>query len=91
MYDTLYQFKPGGGEVTPDLATECKPNGAGSVWTCTLRQGVKFADGSALDANDVVASYAAEWDTKNPNHVGNAGSFDYFASLFGGYLNPPAT
>ena len=90
VYDALYQFKPGGGDVVPDLATDCKANAAGDVWTCTLRQGVKFADGSTFDANDVVATYAAQWDAKNPNHVGNGGTFDYFPALFGGFLNPPS-
>jgi peptide/nickel transport system substrate-binding protein len=42
-----------------------------------------------LDANDVVDSYAVQWDTKNPLHVGNTGTFEYFPGLFGGYLNPP--
>jgi hypothetical protein len=39
----------------------------------------------------VIASFAAQWDTKNKNHVGNAGTFDYFPALWGGFLNPPAS
>jgi peptide/nickel transport system substrate-binding protein len=48
-----------------------------------LRQGVLFHDGSAFDANDVVASWAAGLDASSPFHVGNTGSFDYPAYLFG--------
>ena len=52
---------------------------------------MKFQDGSAFDANDVVTSFAAQWDANNPLHVGNGGTFDYFAALWGGFLNPPAS
>jgi peptide/nickel transport system substrate-binding protein len=48
-----------------------------------LRQGVLFHDGSSLDANDVVASWAAGLDASSPYHVGNTGSFDYPAYLLG--------
>ena len=47
---------------------------------------MKFHDGSALDANDVVASLARQWDPNNPLHVGNGGTFDYWAALWGGFL-----
>jgi ABC-type transport system substrate-binding protein len=87
--ESLYAYKVGGTEVEPALATECKPNTDLTVWTCTLRDGVTFHDGAAFDANDVVASYAAQWDTKNKNHVGRSGAFEYFPGLFGGFLNPP--
>jgi peptide/nickel transport system substrate-binding protein len=87
--ESLYAYKVGGTEVEPALATECKPNADLTVWTCTLRDGVKFHDGADLDANDVVATFAAQWDTKNKNHVGRSGAFEYFPGLFAGYLNPP--
>jgi len=71
------------------LATECTPNADSTVWTCKLRDNVKFADGSAFDANDVVVSYAAQWDTKHPLHKGRTTAFEYWPALFGGFLNPP--
>ena len=49
-----------------------QPSADSKTWTCKLRDGVKFHDGAALDANDVVASYALQWDTKNPLHKGRA-------------------
>jgi peptide/nickel transport system substrate-binding protein len=91
IFDPLYTYKPGATDVIPNLATSCDSNAEGTVWTCHLRDGVKFHDGAALDANDVVATFAASWDTKNPNHVGNGGSFEYFPGLWGGFLNPPAS
>ena len=58
-------------------------------WTFTLRQGVTFHDGSSLDANDVVLSYAVQWDAAHPLHKGNTGAFEYWTYLFGAFLNAP--
>ena len=89
--ESLYAYKVGGTAVEPSLATACTPSTDLLVWTCTLRDGVTFHDGAALDANDVVVSYAAQWDTKHPLHIGRSGAFEYFPGLFGGFLNPPAS
>ena len=75
----------------PALATECAPNADLSTWTCTLRDGVKFHDGATFDANDVVTTYAVQWDAAHPLHVGNSGVFEYWGGLWNGYLNPPAS
>ncbi|MEQ8899603.1 MAG: ABC transporter substrate-binding protein [Roseovarius sp.] len=49
--------RPGrGGKPEPDLATAWKPNEDGTVWTFHIREGVRFHDGTALDAGDVVYS-----------------------------------
>ncbi len=89
IYQGLYTVKVGGTDPIPALATECKPNTELSVWTCTLRDGVTYQNGAALDANDVVTSYSAQWDAANPLHKGRTSVFEYWATLFGGYLNPP--
>jgi ABC-type transport system substrate-binding protein len=88
--ESLYAYKVGGAEAIPALATGCVANAAATTWTCTLRDGVKFHDGADLDANDVVLSYALQWDTKHPLHVGRTAAFTYWAGLWGGFLNPPA-
>lgn len=75
------------GEVVPVLAESCDPNEDGTVWTCAIRQGVKFHDGSDLDANDVVTSFAVGIDAANPLHVGNTGGFEYYAYLWGALIN----
>ena len=49
---------------------------------------MSFHDGSTLEAADVVTSYAVQWDTANPLHIGRDGSFTYFPGLWGGFLNP---
>ena len=79
------------GQAVPKLATECVPDAEGVVWTCALREGVTFHDGSAFDANDVVASWTAFLDGASPLHTGNTGIFSYPASLWGSLINPPAT
>ena len=43
--------------LAPMLAVSWKPNAKGTVWTYTLRKGVKFANGQAMTAADVVATY----------------------------------
>jgi peptide/nickel transport system substrate-binding protein len=85
--ESLYAYKIGGTDPVPSLATECTSNADKTVWTCKLRDGVKFHDGATFDANDVITTFAAMWDASNPLHVGNDGSFEYFHSLWG-LLNP---
>ena len=89
IMEPLYAYEVGGTAAIPALAEVCEPNAELTVWTCTLRQGVTFHDGATLDANDVVLSYAVQWDNDHPLHKGRDGSFTYFPALFGGLLNPP--
>ena len=87
--EALLAYEVGGTAVEPALATSCDPNEDLTVWTCHLREGVTFHDGSTLDANDVVMSYVVQWDAAHPLHIGNSGAFTYFSALWGGFLNPP--
>ena len=90
LTEGLYAFDQGGASVSPALAEGCEPNPELTVWTCTLRAGVVFHDGAALDANDVVLSFAVQWDAEHPLHRGRAGIFQPFIDAFGGLLNPPS-
>lgn len=87
--EALLAYEVGGTAVEPSLATSCDANEDLTVWTCHLREGVTFHDGSTLDANDVVLSYAVQWDAAHPLHVGNTGAFSYFSALWGPFLNAP--
>lgn len=90
VIETLLAYSKDSAETVPALATSCEPNADSTVWTCHLRDGVKFHDGSDFDANDVVASLAAGFDAASPYHIGNTGGFDYFRDLWGGLINVPA-
>jgi peptide/nickel transport system substrate-binding protein len=54
LYRTLTTFKaePGaaGAEIAPDLGT---PSEGGKVWTFTLKEGVKYEDGTPIRAQDI--------------------------------------
>ena len=90
MVESLYSYETAGTAVEPALAESCESNAELTQWTCTLRQGVTFHNGATFDANDVVLSYAVQWDAAHELHKGRDGSFTYFSALFGGFLNPPA-
>jgi ABC-type transport system substrate-binding protein len=89
IFDPLLSYRIGSTEVEPGLATECNANDDLTEWTCTLRSGVKFSDGTPLTAEDVVATYAVQWDAAHPLHTGRDGLFDYWTYLFTAFLNPP--
>ncbi len=87
IVEPLLGYAIDSGAIEPRLATGCSANGDSTVWTCSLRAGVKFHDGSSFDANDVVASWAAGIDAANANHKGNTGAFEYYSYLWDGLMN----
>lgn len=89
VMQSLLAYEPGTGAVIPSLATEFTASDDLTEWTFTLRDGVTYHDGATFDANDVVLSYAVQWDASHPLHVGRDGSFTYFGALFGAFLNAP--
>jgi ABC-type transport system substrate-binding protein len=89
VVESLLEYDDSSGKLVPELATSCDSNDDGTIWTCDLRQGVLFHDGSMLDANDVVFSWSVGIDAASPLHVGNTGTYDYFNYLFNGLINAP--
>ena len=87
--ESLLAYEVGGTAVVPALAASYEGNDDATEWTFTLNEGVQFHDGSSLDANDVVLSYAVQWDASHPLHVGRDGNFSYFSALFGSFMNVP--
>jgi peptide/nickel transport system substrate-binding protein len=68
IYQHLYELKPGG-TPTPSLATGCKPNAQLTVWTCTLKQGVKFSNGDPFTSADVKWSFDRVNKIKDPSGI----------------------
>jgi len=56
LFEGLYGF-PHGAKLQPVLATGCKASANLKTWTCALRKGVKFSDGSSFDSADVKWSF----------------------------------
>ena len=88
--EPLLAYELGGTAVVPALAESFDVSEDGLTWTFDLRDAT-FHDGSAFDANDVVMSYAVQWDAANPLHVGRDGSFGYWTYLFKAFMNAPAS
>jgi len=87
VYESLLGFEVGGAAVEPALAETYEANEDLTEWTFHLKQGVKFSNGADLDANDVVATYEAQWNATSPNHKGRVGNFEYFGAMFGAQMN----
>jgi peptide/nickel transport system substrate-binding protein len=64
--------------LDPVLATSWSANSTGDVWTFKIRQGVKFHNGAALTADDVVYTYQLHTNPKNGSNA---------LSAFGGVLS----
>ena len=74
----------------PMLATGCTSNDDLTVWTCTLRDGVKFQDGSDVHGEGRHRLAGRPVGCLSPLHKGANGIFSYWPGLWGGFLNPPA-
>ncbi|OGO24608.1 MAG: hypothetical protein A2Y54_06640 [Chloroflexi bacterium RBG_16_51_16] len=79
----LYGFKINDTAVEPHLAESCEPNADSTVWVCTLRQGVKFHDGSDFDSEDVLATFDMALNIGSPFHKGNTNLWEYYSTLWG--------
>jgi peptide/nickel transport system substrate-binding protein len=55
--------------LQPVLATSWTPNATADVWTFKIRQGVKFHNGAALTADDVVYTYQLHANPKNGSNA----------------------
>ncbi|PZO82046.1 MAG: peptide ABC transporter substrate-binding protein [Mesorhizobium amorphae] len=64
--------------LRPMIAESWTPNDKGDVWTFAIRKGVKFHNGAALVADDVVASIERLADPANSSNA---------LSVFGGVLS----
>ena len=66
IFETLVALKPGTTEPEPGLAESWSANDDGTVWTFKIREGVKFHDGTDLDAEAVCYNFDRWYNFKGP-------------------------
>jgi len=79
----LVDFKVGGFTIEPAIAKSWTTGADGKIWTFTLKKGLKFSDGTAVDADAVKFNFDRWRLVSNPYH-GNF-SYGYYASMFGSF------
>lgn len=67
IYDTLVTYHDETTDLVPGLATEWSHSENGLEWTFTLRDDVKFHDGTPFDAEAVVFSFERLLNDKHPH------------------------
>ncbi len=78
----LVRFKTGTSAIEACLATSWTISPDGLVYTFHLRPGVRFHDGTLLDAPAAAFSFLRQMDPSNPAHLKQA-TFAYWAAMYG--------
>ncbi|GAB4544652.1 MAG: hypothetical protein Fur002_18060 [Anaerolineales bacterium] len=81
LYDGLVMVKDG--KVVPALAESFQVSDDGLEYTFTLRSGLTFHDGAAVNADAVIANFNRWYDPKDANR--GAGAYEAWKSAFGGF------
>lgn len=69
IFDSLVNYKPGSSEVGPGLAESWTVSPDGKIFTFKLRRGVKFHDGTPMDAHTVAEDLDRAINPNNPCFV----------------------
>ena len=88
----MFRAAPGdaSNELVPDLAEDLgKPSDGGKTWTYTLREGVKYEDGTPVTSEDV--KYAVLRSTDKLTFPNGPAYFEAFLDLPEGYKGPYKT
>ena len=83
LFETLVTTKPGGTEIEPLLATAYEPTNDGKTWTFTLKDGVKFHDGTDFNAEAVCFNFDRWYNFKGVQQ--SASVSYYWQTVFSGY------
>lgn len=87
MMEGLVGIKPGTADIEPELATKWEASADGKEWTFTLREGVKFWDGEAFNAEAVCYNMERMFDQ---NEVAQGGPAGYWADVMGAFKSDAA-
>ncbi len=67
-YDLMLGFSQKDLSPSPGIATGCDPSSDRMIWTCDIRSGVKWSDGTPLTSKDVAFTYQFILDNNIPNY-----------------------
>jgi peptide/nickel transport system substrate-binding protein len=87
ILEGLVRFKPGTFDVTGALAQSWSVSPDGTRWTFRLRPGMRFSDGTPVDAAAVKFDFDRWRLQHDPYHA--AFSYAYWVSEFGGFSDDP--
>ncbi|MFD4193192.1 MULTISPECIES: ABC transporter substrate-binding protein [Amycolatopsis] len=82
MFDTLVTYKPGTTELEGGLATAWTPSNGNTTWTFTLREGVKFHDGTPFNAAAVCFNFDRWYNMKG---AAAQSQMIYYGDVFEGF------
>ncbi|GLY35904.1 ABC transporter substrate-binding protein [Amycolatopsis sp. NBRC 101858] len=82
IYDTLIQNKPGTADLEPSLAEKWESSNEGKTWTFTLKSGVKFSDGTPMDATAVCFNFDRWYNMKG---AAAQSQMIYYGDVFEGF------
>ncbi len=82
IYDTLIQNKPGTADLEPSLAEKWEPSNDGKTWTFSLKSGVKFSDGTPMDAASVCFNFDRWFNMKG---AAAQSQMIYYGDVFEGF------
>jgi peptide/nickel transport system substrate-binding protein len=83
LFETLINLKPGTTELEPGLATDWEVSPDAKTYTFSLREGVKFHDGTDFNAAAVCANFDRWYNFKGPLQSPSASY--YYGAFFGGF------
>ncbi len=87
IFDGLVQFARGTTKIEPALAESWSVTNGGKSYTFKLRRGVKFqttknfTPSRDFNADDVVFSFARQWDKNHPYYKVSGGAYEYFNAM----------
>ncbi|MEO8631742.1 MAG: ABC transporter substrate-binding protein [Chloroflexota bacterium] len=86
VFETLVDYETGGFKIVPKLAESWTVSADGRSWTFVLRRGVKFHDGTDLDAAAVALNFDRARLSAHPlRGAAGADRFRAYASLLEGF------
>ena len=83
IYEGLVKTKQGSAEIEPALATKWEPSPDGKKWTFTLREGVKFSDGTEFNAEAVCFNFNRWYNFSGALQSPDVSA--YWQDTFGGF------